>query len=385
MKRAIGPMALAVLGAFSVHWLVWGSFEGFTNSIDFNAGALEDFMGPYLEMARIVQDGTRTPAVQGFVYTPFFAWLISPLGSIDPGTASWIWLGVQVLSILALLLLPLRFVRNLSMHERAVFVFATLVAFPLAHNLHWGQVSTPLWALALLAVGFLQRGRVHRAACVLGLAGAIKFFPWALALIFPMRRQVRPLLSAGAVGLVFAVGVPLLVFGLAFTVDIYDFSFDQVEANLQGAWDGSPNRQDLAQVLGRWTGLEDAGRWLQALALLGFAGAVWCGQRVARRAGELDTARAFAILTCGLLLALPPGWPHYFVHLPFVQLVAWRTRCDRLDGGLVLASAALASVVPMAFVDSYDVYTGSGALAVANVLVLVALVRGSAADADPES
>jgi hypothetical protein len=310
--------------------------------------------------------------------------LLSPLGAVDPGTASLIWLGVQVASILGLVLLPLRVVGGVTAHERAVFVFATLVAFPLAHNLHWGQVSAPLWALALVAIGFLQRGRANRAACVLGVAGAIKFFPWALALMFPMRREVRPLLIAGAVGLVFAVGVPLLAMGVLMTVDIYDFSFEQIEANLQGVWDGSPNRQDLAQVLQRWTGWESAGRWLQALAFLGFLGSVWCGQRIARRGGEHDTARAFAVLTCGLMLALPPGWPHYFVHLPFVQLVAWRARRDSIDRGLVLVSALMASVVPLAFVDTYDVYTGSGALAVANVMVLFALLRGAAVAA-PEA
>ena len=72
---------LAVLAAVGVHGILWqGSYEVFSSSVDFNQGALEDFMRVYLPAADGFAAGHEP--VAGFLYAPFFPWLLQPLAKL---------------------------------------------------------------------------------------------------------------------------------------------------------------------------------------------------------------------------------------------------------------------------------------------------------------
>ena len=371
--------AVAVAAALAVHLLLWdASYAVFSRSVDFNAGALEDFMGPYYGTARSLAEGSG-PA-PGFLYGPFFAVLLLPFAKLAPDVASWVWLAVELAATAALVVLAARVARPVSGRVSALFTFVALTAFPLVHNLHWGQVSALLGVLALGAAAGHLGGRPALAAWLLAAATAIKGYPALLLAPLLLTGPWRAAAHFAVASAVLGLGVPAALIGPGETLATYRHALVEL-ASLDapgGAWRDAPNKQVLGAVLARWSGVAGtaarvalvAVAWLWAAANLALA-----ARRAAdgSRGGRLE---AWVLVVLSLPLVVSPSWPHYLVLLPFAQLALATSRGrDPLAVACVAASVVLASAPFFRAVGDPVAYGRAGWLAAANLLLLAAAYR----------
>lgn len=378
MKRAL-ILVLAALAAFVVHGFLWDwSYATFSRSVDFNAGPLEDFMGPYLTTARAVSAG-QAPA-PGFLYGPFFALLLQPLASLSPGAASWVWLGLELLASFLLVGLTLRLVRP-SEPVAAASTFLALLSFPLVHNLHWGQVGAPLAVLVLAACHAHLGGRAVLAAWLLALATAIKFHPALFLVVLLLARERRAVAHFLAASALLLVAAPVLVFGSDTTLAIYRASSLAVASAARGAWQDAPSAQYFGFVVARWLEVQRGGPQAACAAL----GVLLAGGNLllaARRLRERELRRegalldAYALVALAVPLAVYPSWPHYLTLLPFAQLVVFARRArDPWTWACVGASVVLSSAPFFRLHDDPADYGRAGWLLAAHLVLLPSLYR----------
>lgn len=373
------PLLLAVLAALAFHLTAWGGWDEFVRSIDFNGAPFEDFIGPYYTTGISIFE-TRAPA-PGFYYSPFFAILLGVFDGMTPRAASSVWLGVELLSTVALVLLPLAILRPSRPIERGVYLFVALTAFPLVHNFHWGQVSVPLYALILGALLADRRGWRTSSALLLALAISVKFYPALLLAAFLVRGDVRYVATCGAFCALFLAAIPALVLGGDATIEFYRLIAAGVQGaeSSEGLWLDAPNRQSLAAVLQRVFGPGEGGARLLAFQLAGW---VWAAanlvmiQRLDRSPDPERGPFAFTLLMLSIPLVVSPTWPHTLAYLPFCQLYLWR-RCSAAGSWAVLGrvvvaiSCLLSSVILFRIVDSPAQFGRAGFLAAANLLLLL--------------
>ena len=148
-------------------------------------GAMVDF-ADYREAARHVvrgespyPDEARVAAGGGYLYPPFFAWLVAPLLLLSSlgAQVAFTTLGVAAI-ILALLLLG---VRDWRCHG------AALLGAPVLYSLHLGTVA-PLLILGIAGAWRLRERTPRRAGALIGLIVAVKPFLWPL-LAWPLIRR----------------------------------------------------------------------------------------------------------------------------------------------------------------------------------------------------
>lgn len=371
-------LPLAALAAFVVHGFLWGwSAASFSRSVDFNSGALEDFMGPYLGTAGAVAAG-EAPA-PGFLYGPFFALLLQPLASLSPGAASWVWLGLELLASFLLVGLTLRIVRP-SRPVAAATVFLALLSFPLVHNLHWGQVGAPLAVLILAACRLHLGGRPVPAAWLLALATAIKFHPALFVVPLLLTREMRAMAHFLVASALLLVAAPVLVFGTDTTLAIYRASTLAVASAARGAWQSAPNAQYFGFVVARWLDVERGGPQVAcaALGVLTAGGSLLLAARRLRLRRDGALLDAYGLVALAVPLVVYPSWPHYLTLLPFAQLVAFARRSrDPWTWACVGASVLVSSAPFFRLYDDPAEYGRSGWLLAAHLALLPSFYRRS--------
>jgi len=192
----LAVVALAVVGATAVHKQV-------RDGNDFPI---------YWQAARDLLAG-RSPydvgtGLHGYVYLPWFAWALVPLALLPLPAAAWCWLVANVAFtwLAGRALLETMRDAGVQAHPLAL-AFATFPLVALFHdNLVLGQANLLLLLLVALAV------RGAAGGFPLGYAAVLKMPAAVLALPLALRARVRTLLGV-ALGLVFAIGIPLLAPG----------------------------------------------------------------------------------------------------------------------------------------------------------------------------
>ncbi|MES2390643.1 MAG: glycosyltransferase family 87 protein [Acidobacteriota bacterium] len=140
--------------------------------------------------------------------TTFSTLAITPLTKFNPLTAKRIWLVLQV-ALLFWMVFLLRGISGQSLRRIAIL----FLAYPPMHrNLIYGQFYVLLAALLVGACWAHQRGRRGLAGTLVGLATAIKLFPFIFCLYFVRKRQWRAL-AAAVVTLAACAAVSVAVFG----------------------------------------------------------------------------------------------------------------------------------------------------------------------------
>ena len=370
---------LLLLAAFAAfHGLAWGSWEGLWSSIDFNGAPLEDFMGPYWNTAsRVLETGRPAP---GYYYPPTLALLLTPLVPLGPGPASWVWLGVQLAGLVALLLIPLAVLR-VAPGRSVGYLAVGLFSFPLLHNLHWGQVGS-LLTLALVVACLLEgRGLPRAGAACVGCAGALKLTPIALLAAYVRRERWGRGAVAGGVLALLLVGLPYAVLGSR-AGGFYSEVARAVQAARTSSelWAGADAAQALPALAGRVLGLAPgvATLALELAGALAFLALAW---RLA--ADRARPARPWIDDLVPLVVALPacfgPGWAHWFTHVPFACLWLLARDPTPLGARAVWVVGTLSSVpvfrAVTAMLGDTQAYGRLGLLAIANAFLLGAVLR----------
>jgi hypothetical protein len=209
----------------------------------------------YLDAARALLAGespySPQPGLNGYVYLPFFALVVSPAAFMPEIVAIWLWYAANVLLTVA----AFRLTRTLleetvgATHAAwAVWLSLLVHARFFLDNYDMGQVNVltlvlGLWGLRLAIV----RGREGLAGVAIGAMVAIKPYGAVLLVPFLIRGRWRVAVAAAAAFAIATLVVPAIVVGPSLTAAaLSDWSEKIVgpslEGRLQGSsvWDQSP-------------------------------------------------------------------------------------------------------------------------------------------------
>jgi len=252
--------------------------------------------------------------------------LVLPLGKQPYSQAYFLW---NLISIAALIVSCGMILRELKYSPWAVMPLAALVitSNSLAQQVNQGQLN--LLLLLTLTCSWLawRRDRWATAGAIVGVMAAIKVFPGFLVLYFLARKK-----WSGAIAVVGGFSVATAITGAVLGWECYwDYAF-RVTPSLGVFRDYWPN----ASIVGFWTKLFDpqSGHvtplanlpWLAktgaVISMAAIAGVTaWRAHR-AKTNEEYDLTWSLAI--CGMLLASPITWDHYFLLLIPCLLIQWR-------------------------------------------------------------
>ncbi|HVB71451.1 MAG TPA: glycosyltransferase family 87 protein [Acidimicrobiales bacterium] len=282
---------------------------------------------------------------QAFTYPPgaiFFFW---PILWVPIQHLSLVWNFVTLAALAASIYVSLIYltkVPRLLLAGLACWAAVISAAiFPeLIEHLMWGQTATILMLFVLLDM-LIIRGPAK--GVLIGLAAAIKIYPGLFIIVWLLRRQWRPALTAlattaGVTGLAFAIWptsgryfVHHIIFG--------GQEFQKLAGTANSLKSGS-----FVAFFQRWpfhygTISTHEGLLLEAavmvLALLA-AQRLW-------RAG-LDFCAVIVVLIAGAI-ASPVAWDHYFSFAPLLILVALEARANTALGRTAIV-ATVVSLVP---------------------------------------
>ncbi len=365
MRRRMPSLAVRLalyaglmLAAWAYYAYEWRSVDRFVKETDHCQLVFCDFVNHYYPQARNIFDATQPE--DGFVYSATFAWILVPIGTLNPNIALNVWGVIQVMLTL-LMIVPLSwlFLRGPERFWwRLAYCALCLTSIPLLHNFKWGQVSV-LLTLCVIAAAFLPTGRSTSvlAGFLTAFAAAIKFYPALFFLIFLSTKQWRAFATA-VVSVVILLALPLWPMGYARSRSFW--TGNKIAATLEKGVIEDPNAQYVVRVMSAdfpstfpmQTSVrlfENAGRAVAVLnVLLAFVlGLLSIPDDSKRRL-------MVSLLFLTLPFVLTTSWMHYLVYLPFCQIcLAYETaRIGRRNNRwstaavfvLVGASAVLSSI-----------------------------------------
>jgi len=154
--------------------------------------------------------------LHGYVYLPWFAWLLAPLGLLPLPAAASCWYAANVAFLLLAVRESVAALRAAGLVPRArTLLLASLPLAALAHdNLVLGQANLfLLWLIAAATRGALEpRGSSFTRGAALGVAAALKMSAGVLVLPWLRRWRTR-LLAACFAGVAFVLLAPLGISG----------------------------------------------------------------------------------------------------------------------------------------------------------------------------
>jgi len=392
VKRATAVLAGVAALALSWPWLRAGVAwpKVVVTQLDHCPQLACDFALYYMPQIRLLHESPGE-IVYGWVYPPLLAVLLQGLKLFSDAAAAQIWTALNLgLTAGLTWMCYRRLPRGLAGALGAVALVS--LSLPVLHALKWGQVSLLVVTLAL--AGLLRGGRVGGA--LVGLAAAIKIYP-AIFLALPLARRRLGEVGAGvASGLLLGVAAPVMALGWSAAAPFYQRVLALQDVSVAGL-----GGQAVSASMFRWfvdgrhiervqRPLTDDSPLLLALpgepafaVILVFTVAGLAAWRLLDRRTSRATGAALTLTAAGL--ALPPGWHHYFVFLPFAQ--ACVIGRGRLATGLGLASAAVAAAPILALTErpeAYFEYSQAGGTTLAALLVFVALVCVSPEGSDQQ-
>jgi hypothetical protein len=170
-----------------------------------------DFTLFYYKQAKLIT--VRDKPIHKYFYSPSFALLLTPIGSLPYARALVVWTWVQALSLLVLVGSSVLLLESFPRWTHALVLLLTLTCYPVLNNWKWGQANTTFMALVVLALALCERGRRKSAAFALSLVVAARYYPalYALAFIARGRRKTWPWLIGFSTLLL--VALPVLAMG----------------------------------------------------------------------------------------------------------------------------------------------------------------------------
>lgn len=381
LVKSAGCWILGLALALAIHALCFQSWPRFHGGIDFNAAPFEDFMGPYYKQALAMHVDQKLQP--GFLYPPAFAIFLKPLGVLSGWAASWTWLGLLGLASLLLGVIGLGLGRgawasSIPASPVAAGLFGLLfgLSFPWVHDMHWGQVSTIVWALTLGGLWAWERQRRWTSACLLALAISLKLFPAWFLLVFAMRKDWGGIARVAGLSIVGLFLAPGIVMGPAAVSAFYGDLMHWWSGSMRELFWESETSQFVPAVLHRlWGGPVGLLQFLAWGLPLGLA--AWTIWRAWNCVRAKQSRRAWVLLAAALPLVLSPSWPHYFVWLPWALWWAWQQAALPVYRVVIGLSAILMSTPFFLAVGGHPFYPASGFLALAVLgLVLADALRG---------
>lgn len=378
-------IALAVTSlVLFYYWLQWADLVRFSLALDHTPDFMQDFVLYYHPMSvQVLQAPIR---VSGYLYSLFFAIVLTPLGLLPLQSAMVVWFGLEV-ALLLVTIASARYLLDLSPSVVLLLFFLTLTAFPVLHNIKWGQVSILLTACMTTAFALYRSKRSILAGTLLAFAAAIKYYPGIALVYFILKRDIRASLTFITAFAVFYFILPVSVFGLS--------QWTQFERLILSYVDFGPitysfSSQYFADVGFRWYmiffGSEPSLAFLQALGYLGAgiaSGCVFLTWKITQKALPQHHGLSLSALFITIPFWVRTCWPHYLVYMPLCQVAllsyfASRFQFSSLPEKLLIflpfLSMLLSSVFFFLQFRNWVAYNGYGFLFFANLLLLICLL-----------
>jgi glycosyl transferase family 87 len=284
--------------------------------------------------------GLSVEADQLNPHPPILIVLAAPLARLGVGGAR---AALLLVDLAAIFLAVLMVCGALSISRRTSVVVALgVLALPLvAYEVRWAQIN----GLILLALVWgwrsLRRGSERGAGIALGLAAAVKIYPWLM--VVPLLRQLRLRAAAWMLGTAAAAtAVGIVALGPAATVRFVTVASGR---NVE-AWGAAPHGISLVTLPFRAFA---SGRWLSPgapvaawIPLAGLLILALCVLGVTRTRASASGDMLWATVPW-MVLASPIAWPHYLVTaIPLGILVLHRAgRLSRPARVIAFASIAV--------------------------------------------
>jgi alpha-1,2-mannosyltransferase len=367
---------IAILITYYV--LYWGNFQNFINDIDHCQLTFCDFVSFYYPAGKAILNHTQIPA--GFYYSNFAAVLLTPFALFREKTATILW-GVLQVILIGLFYFFANKQLTKDKISSYIFTFLFFTSAPLLNNIKWGQFSILITAGIWGAFILYKNDRRILSALLLGLMIAIKFYPAIFLLLFFFKRDWKYLFFCCAVAVVCLVLIPLPFMGFSPGLLPHLIPGEQVSQLFQSAViRDNIDTQYLPSVIARYFNLPinsfiytfmTIGSYLVVIFMIYLAYLV-----------SKSSFPGSLFWVCGLLFItfpfwIPSAWPHYFVYLPCLQIMAFqeisRQKNDmrRLSLILWIFSIVLSSILTMQAVHNWYKYIGLGSLLWSNLTILL--------------
>jgi hypothetical protein len=282
-------------------------------------------------------------------YLPAFAVLAIPAALVPMTVAKAIWFALSAALVCALLALSLAL---LPSREKSIWILVAITLAAMAkfygHELILGQVNLLLAVIVLLAVHLSIRGHSFWAGLLVALAVVIKpyaviFVPWFAA------RRAWGALAASFAGIVLALFLPVVVYGLNETVNLHREWWATVTASTAPNLLNADN-VSLAAMYAKWFGPgAGAAKLAAGTALVLLAGAAL--MFVHRHRVPAPEGLEAALLLTLMPLLSPQGWD--YVLLVSTPAVMYLVNYERTLPPVVRA-ATVTALVAIGF-SLYDV------------------------------
>jgi hypothetical protein len=318
-----------------------------------------------------------------FKYLPAFAVLAIPLSLVPLATAKALWLAASVALIVALITVSIRL---LPERRRPAWILATAAAVTMGkffgHELLLGQVNLLFGVVATSALLALRTRHDNAAGALVALAVVVKpyavlFMPWLAA----VRRQA---FLAAMIGVIGALALPIVAYGVATTVDLHAQWWrivrDSTAPNLL-----NQDNVSVAAMYAKWLGPGTLAARLAAatsVALIAIVVILF----LRRRGTDFPEGLEGSLVLTLIPLLSPQGWDYVFlISTPAIVFVV--NYADRLPVVLRLLAIAAIAAVGLSLFDvmgrtNYATFMSWSVITVCYFVVIAALaslrIRGIA-------
>lgn len=263
-----------------------------------------------------------------FIYPPFGALIMSPLvliPGIDDNLAGNIMIRLSGVLLLACLYFTARtvFPRRYGLVLAAACWPVVLMMEPVWLNASFAQINIVIMSLVVLDL--VPRRRWLPQGSLIGIAAAIKLTPLTMLLFFLLRKDFRPIITAGISALLMTALAALVRFDATkeyFSTVIFGLG-TKADFGVDTAY---TSNSSLKGMLMRWHGSEDAmlhSTWLTPVWLILVLGTIIGGALIMwallQRHLEVEAWLVNAVV---MLLISPVSWSHHWVWLALVLPVA---------------------------------------------------------------
>lgn len=400
-KGAAGSQVVAVLVlvtgialVLTMTWLVnHQNSEVFTMHINYS---FKDILGRVVNLTNLRQTGNiYVPfGYQAFTYPPGAILFFWPILWVPAQHLTLVWTLATLVALAASIYVSLVYLTKVPRLLLAgISCWAAVVSasiFPgLSECLMWGQTATILLLVILLDL-LVIRGPVK--GVLVGVATAVKIYPGLFIVVWLLRRQWRPAVTALATTAT-VTGVAYALWPTSGHYFFRDIILGGHEFQKLASLHNSTRSSSFVAFFQRWPfhyGLltsHEAVAIEAAIMVLALVAA----HRLWR--GGLDLSAVIVVLIAGAI-ASPLAWDHYFSFVPLLVLVAFEVGAGTALGVTAIAATVIALVpwfifrtpaVMSTWATTY-VFVARNALLLSNfAVIVVALFGGRTGHRDPEA
>jgi hypothetical protein len=308
-----------VCAALVFYFFRWDSAAELARAVDHGESLFLDFERYYYPVGEKLLTDPTPP--RGYLYSAFFALVLTLFACGSLPVALWLWGLFQSLLVVVTLAIPARHLSSFSTSALYLYVALVATSFPYLHNFVWGQVSVLLLATVLGALYLYRAGRKDLSSIVLALGASVKLYTIVLVVYFVLKREWRYLAVFVMVFFSATLLLPVAVLGSNETISFYR-DIGVVLRDAQTIFLRDVNSQSFVSVAYR--GLRHAMSpeqvvYLRAAGLAVFATSCFGVWRLVESRARDDTLWSFALILLSMPFVVGSSWPHYFVYLPYVQ------------------------------------------------------------------